>query len=130
MKKTKRAQLILRLFALILSTVPVAACVLLYFPLWKDMGGGALLSGFTLLLLLISAVPLFNYVRTTLKTPAAHTMWFISFLLFFSLSRIADQMCVISLVGFISNLIASFLFKAANAVTDNKSEKRKDEDSV
>ena len=126
MKKTRKTKLILRILALVLSTVPVAACVLMYFPLWKEKGSGALLSGFTLLLLLISAVPLFSYVRETLKTPAAHTMWFITFLLFFSLSRIADEMCVISLVGFISNLIASFLFKAANAKGDKeKSEEEK-----
>jgi Co/Zn/Cd efflux system component len=40
-----------------------------------------------------------------------HTLWFISFLLFFSLSKIAEEMTVISFIGFTSNLIGAFFFK-------------------
>ena len=114
MKKNNIKAFWLRLLALIISILPVGACVLLYFPIWKEVGSGALLSGFSLLLLLASAVPLFNYFKDRMKTPAAHTMWLISFLLFFTLSNIAKEMTVISFVGFISNLIGSFLFKAAD----------------
>ena len=40
-------------------------------------------------------------------------MWLIAFILFLSLSRIADEMTVISFVGLISNLIGSLIFKLA-----------------
>ena len=104
-------RVLLRLLALAISTVPVACAVLLYFPVWRGEGAASVISGFSALLLVLCAVPLFKYLKQKLRSPSAHLMWFIIFLIFFSLSRIADEMTVISLVGFISNLIASFIFK-------------------
>ena len=37
-------------------------------------------------------------------------MWLVSFLIFFCLSRIADEMTVISFVGFVGNLIGALFF--------------------
>ena len=48
-----------------------------------------------------------------LQSFSSYVMWLLLFLLFLGLSRIADQMTVISFVGFISNLIGSFFFAAA-----------------
>ena len=96
---------------IVISTLPVAICTLSYFPLWRERGAGALLSGFTLLLLFICFVPLCKAVRRLLASPAAHTLWFIAFALFFTLSRIADEMTVISFVGFVSNLLGAVAFK-------------------
>ena len=75
---------------------------------------GAVLSGFALILLLLSFVPLFKLVKKMLESPAAHTMWLICFILFFCLSKIADEMTVISFVGFVSNLIGAAIFKLAD----------------
>lgn len=105
----KRA--LLRLLALLISTVPVAVAVISYFPLWRGEGAASVISGFSALLLALCALPLFRYVRDRLRSPSAHVMWLIIFLIFFTLSRIADEMSVISLVGFVSNLIASFIFR-------------------
>ena len=44
---------------------------------------------------------------------STHVMWLVLFILFFALSKIADQMIVISFIGFISNFISSFIFRAA-----------------
>ncbi len=107
---------------LIFSVAPPLSAILLYFPIWTDRGGGAVLSGFTLLLLLLAFTPLFKMAKSMLRSPSAYAMWFIVFLLFFMLSKIADEMTVISFVGFIGNLIGSFFFKAAN----RKENKEKD----
>jgi hypothetical protein len=40
-------------------------------------------------------------------------MWFILFVIFFLLSKIAHEVTVISFVGFITNLIGTLLFNLA-----------------
>ena len=40
-------------------------------------------------------------------------LWLVTFVLFMMLSRIANEMTVISFVGFVSNLAGACLFKAA-----------------
>ena len=82
-----------------------------YFPIWQERGSGAVLSGFTLALLLISAVPIFKAIKRILSSLASYTVWLIIFLLFMLLSAIADEVTVISLIGFISNVIGAILFK-------------------
>ena len=102
---------VLRVIGLILSVIPPAITALSYFPLWRDKGAVSVVSGFAVLLLILAAVPMLNYIKERFKTPSAHVMWLILFVIFLSLSKIADEMTVISLVGFISNLIASFFFR-------------------
>ena len=103
--------IILGIIGLILSTVPTVICVLSYFPLWQERGSECVLSGIALLLILLSLVPLIRIIKGKLRTPSAYMIWLMIFMLFASLSRIADQMTVISFVGFLSNLIGSVFFK-------------------
>ena len=106
-------KILLTLLGVAVSTIPVAVCALSFVPIWKYRGEGAVLSGFALILLLLSFVPLFKLVKKMLASPAAHTMWLICFILFFCLSKIADEMVVISFVGYIGNLLASLLWRIA-----------------
>ncbi len=110
--------LVLRTVGLIFCTVPVIAAIFSYFPLWKERGAESVLSGFTLLLLLLSLVPFFNVIKKALRSPAAHTMWFIAFVFFFVFSKIADEMTVISFVGFLGNLIGAFFFKISGKISN------------
>ena len=105
----KRA--IFNLLGLIISILPVTIATLSYFPFWRGAGGGAVVSGFAVLLLILCACPLFRLVKRFLSSPSAERLWIIIFIIFFALSKIADQMTVISLVGAISNLVASVFFK-------------------
>lgn len=104
---------LLRATGLAFCTAPVVAATLLYFPLWKEKGSATVLSGFALLLIILSLVPFFNTLKRLLRSPAAHTMWFILFVIFFLLSKIASEMTVISFVGFLGNLIGALFFSAA-----------------
>lgn len=113
MSKYSLKQSLLFCIGLAICTVPVFTAIILYFPIWKEKGGAAALSGFALLLILMALVPLFSTVKAWLRSPAAHTMWFIAFIIFLLLSKIADEMTVISFVGFISNFIGAFFLKAA-----------------
>ena len=98
------------IIGLAVSIIPPAIAALSYFPLWKERGGGAMLSGVAVFLLLISAVPLIKTVKRILKSPASYTVWLILFILFALVSAIAAEMKVISFVGFISNLIGALIF--------------------
>ncbi len=71
------------------------------------------ISGFSLLLLVLAAAPLFNVIKRMLRTPSAPVLWFIIFIAFLMLSRIADEMTVISFVGLVSNLLGAVFFRLA-----------------
>ena len=47
------------------------------------------------------------------KSASSYLLWLIMFLLFITLSKIGEQMTVISFVGFISNLLGAICFKLA-----------------
>ncbi len=111
-KNRRFKQLLIRTFAVIFSVIPPSIATVLYFPIWRDRGSDTILSGFALLLLLISAVPLFKLVKRQLESPTAYGIWFAIFVLFFILSKIADEMCVISFTGFLGNVISAVLWKA------------------
>ena len=99
--------------AVLLSILPAAIATLSYFPIWRAKGGAAILSGFTVLLLLLCTAPLIKLIKKILASPSILFVWLAVFLLFFLLREIADEMTVISFVGFISNATAAVLFKIA-----------------
>lgn len=103
----------LHIIGFVLCIAPPVAATLLYFPLWREAGDGAAVCGFTALLIVISALPLYKALRRLLASPASYTVWLILFLLFFALSRIAEQMTVISFVGFAGNILGAACFKLA-----------------
>ena len=96
---------------LAVSVIPPVIATLSYFPLWKERGSGAVLSGFAVILLLICAVPIFRTLGRFFKTPAAYLVWLMLFLLFWVVSAIADEMTSICFVGFISNAAGAVLFR-------------------
>lgn len=104
---------LLKLFGILFCTVPPILATLLYFPLWKARSGLAAISGFTLLLILISLLPLIRIIRRVYRSPSVHTMWFFAFVIFLMLSKIADEVTVITFTGFIGNLIGAALFNVA-----------------
>ena len=103
--------ILLKFTAVAFSTVPPVIASLSFFPLWRTNGISAVASGFTLLLLLFSLSPLLKLFTRLLKSPTSRTLWLVLFVTFFLLSKIADEMVIISLVGYIGNLIASLLWQ-------------------
>lgn len=111
MKITLKRALLFSL-ALAVSVIPPLAATVSFFPLWRSDPASAL-SGGVLLIMIICAAPIFKALGRILASPSAPVIWLILFLLFFSLSKIAEQMTVISFVGLISNAIGALLFKLA-----------------
>ena len=114
------ARLLLNSIGVILSVVPVAVTVALYFPVWAERGNGSVISGFAVMLLALGAMPLFKYAKRILSSPSCWMMWLGLLLLFLALSRIADEMVVIALVGFIGNAIGAVLFNIAKRIGDKE----------
>ena len=93
--------------------IPVSVTILSYFPLWIAREDASILSGLSLILVCAALLPLYRCWRHALRSPSSHLMWFIIFAVFFLLSKIANEMTVISFVGFVTNLIGSLFFKLA-----------------
>ena len=105
--------LLLRLAGIALCVVPVTVSILCYFPVWRAEGGEVLLSGVTMLLLALASLPLYKLLAHKLRSPAAYTVWLIAFLIFLSLSKIADEMVVISFTGFVGNALGAIVYRLA-----------------
>ena len=103
--------IILYLLGLGICTVPVVVAILSYFPLWAKAKDGSAVSGIVLILLLLAFKPIFNLLKKAFKTSAAYTMWLVVFVVFFALSRIADQITVISFVGLVSNALGALVIR-------------------
>lgn len=111
--KGRLGSFIFTALGLIFSVLPPALATLAYFPVWIERGGAAVLSGFTLILLILAAVPLISFIKKIFASPAAYLMWLIIFVIFFMLSKIANEMTVISFVGFLGNAVGALMFKLA-----------------
>lgn len=118
MRKRPILAALLNVTALVLSVLPAAICTGCYFPLWIDRGPATIISGISLILILISAIPLFKLLKKHFASASAYMVWLVLFLLFFMLSKIADQMTVIAFVGFISNVIGAILFYIAKRINE------------
>ena len=106
-------RLLLKLLAVALSCAPPVVATLSYFPGWRAGGVATVASGFTLLLILFSLSPLMKLFKRLLSSPTSRGLWLSLFVVFFALSKIADEMVVISFVGYIGNLLASLLWRIA-----------------
>ena len=113
-----KRRIIIRSAALLLSVIPPLISVVSYFPIWCDRGAGTVLSGFAALLLVMTFMPLFKLLKRVLESPSAWAMWLISFLIFFALSRISDQMIVISFIGTLSNALGAILYRISDRSGD------------
>lgn len=122
MKANLYKGIILRALGVAVSVLPPAIAALSYFPIWCAAGGEYVVSGFVALLLLLCALPLFNVIKKVLKSPSVWVMWLIAFIAFFSLSKIADEMVIISFVGFVSNVVGAVLFRLAGSKEKNSDE--------
>lgn len=108
----------LHILGFFLCIAPPIICTASYFPIWRD--GGQAVSGGVLLLLLISAYPIYKFIKRSLESPAAYTIWLILFVLFSLLSRIAYEMTVISFVGFVGNALGALCFYFAKRIGGEK----------
>ena len=105
--------LLFNTLGIMVSVIPVTVSIFSYFPLWLARGDASVLSGISLLLICLAIAPILKSLKQFLHSPSAPIMWFITFVIFLMLSKIADEMTVISFVGFTTNLVGMLFFKIA-----------------
>ncbi len=106
-------RLMFNFLGLSISVIPVSVSILSYFPLWLRRGDASILSGISLILLGLALIPMYKRVKEVLRSASAPLMWFIIFVIFFLLAKIADEITVISFVGFVTNVVGAICFRAA-----------------
>lgn len=115
-KKPNFAKFILHIIGFSLCILPPAICTLCYFPLWEIAGGGRTLAGGAALLLVLCFRPLLKLLRRILSSDSAYLLWLILYIVFTILERIAKEIAVISLIGFIGNALGAICFMIAKKV--------------
>ncbi len=118
--KAKYANIYLHILGYLLCIIPPLACALTYFPLWGE--GGCKLNALCAVMIILAIFPIIKLIRRLLKSDATYIFWLILFVCFYALSRIADEMTVISFVGFISNSLGAILMKAGGKRNERQTE--------
>lgn len=117
-KTSKFAKFALQILGFFLCIAPPLVYTVSYFPIWKESTQA--LSGGALLLILISAIPIYKQIKKKLASPASYVIWLVLFVIFFTLSSIAEQMTVISFFGFVGNILGAICFKIAKRGVKNE----------
>ena len=113
MKSADYVNLTLHILGFSLCILPPTLCTLMYFPIWNYDGGARTLAGGCALLLVLCFQPLMKHLRKMFATAASYVMWLFIFVVFLLLSRIAEEMTVISFFGFVGNLFGAVVLKWA-----------------
>ena len=100
----------LHILGLLLCVIPPALATASYFPIWNMQSADVALAGGGVLILTVCAAPFWKMIVTALRSPASYLMWLIIFILFLFLSKIANEMVVISFFGLVGNLLGTLCF--------------------
>ena len=112
-KSPRFVNLILHIIGFLLCILPPLCATLSYFPVWFERGADYAISGGSALLCALCILPLAKHIARLLRSSASYAIWLVMFLAFLALSKIAEEMTVISFVGFAGNLLGSVCFIAA-----------------
>ena len=116
------ASFCLHLIGFALCILPPLFCVMKYFPLWKSVGIESCIAGGAAILIVLCIIPIIKLILKFFSEYTSFIMWLMLFLLFLSLSRIADEMTVISFVGFVGNLMGAVCHAVARWISPKKVE--------
>jgi len=117
---TVRRRSLIRALAYALCVIPPLVTVLMCFPLWIEQGSAKTISGFSLLLCILAALPFIGRIREYMKSPSVFIVW-LAVCVFLTLIRnIIDQTLLISCVALVSNTVGAFVFKIADRVGEKE----------
>lgn len=102
--------------------VPLVA-TLTQFPLWIERSTESTMSGLCLVLIGLSVLPFLKVLKEYFKSPSSWVVFGIIFVLLLLLRNIIDQILIVSLAGFVANVIGAGIY----AIGNNMQEKDKKE---
>ena len=107
--KTKAA--LLWFFGMAVCTVPAVLATLEHFPIWVAEGGETIVSGLSVIMLVLCALPFKRQIAAYLQSPSAWVVWLCIFIFSSLLGKIICDIASISFVAFVSNFLGAFIFK-------------------
>lgn len=113
MKKTTKGTIIYYTGLVISILAPLVAAAT-QFPVWTEKVGGAQIGGMFIFVALLCMIPLFNHLKIALKSPSSCLLWTLIFVCTWALSKIIDQLVIVSLVGAIANYVGALLCGIGN----------------
>ena len=84
------------------------------FPVWTENVEPTQISGMFVFVAILCMIPLFNHFKIALKSPSSALLWSIMFVVTWTLSKIIDQIVIVSLVGAVSNIIGAVMCGIGN----------------
>ena len=102
--------------ALALDIVAPLAATLTQFPAWVERSAGSTVSGTFVVFAILSSIPLFRFLKNIFKTPSTPLLWGVAFALLICFRNIVDEMIIICLVGTISNIAGTAIYKVGEGM--------------
>lgn len=102
---------ILKDIAIIIDIFPALIATVCQFPIWIDRSSDATVSGVFLILAFFSVLPFIKQIKAYIKSPSVPVVWLVIFVLLALLRSIIDQMIIVSLIGLISNILGTVIYK-------------------
>ena len=106
-------KILLRILGVALCVLPPAISTLEFFPLWLSDGKSAL-SALSLMLLLLSALPLFRIVKRHLRSPSLWMLWLVLWILLEAFLPILSAIKTIALISFPTGILGAVCFRLAS----------------
>ena len=103
--------------------VPLIA-TLTQFPLWIEKSAEATMSGFCLVLMLLSALPFLKQLKEYFKSPSAWVVWAIIFVVMLVLHNSIGQMLIVSFAGAIANILGAGLYALGRHIGEKEDKKK------
>ena len=104
--------MLFRILGVTLCVLPPAIATLEHFPLWLSDGRQAL-SALSLILLLLSAYPLFRILKHRLRSPSLWMLWLILWGVLEVFLPIFSAVKTIALISFPTGLLGALFFRLA-----------------
>ena len=123
MKKSTKAAVLKTLAIGIDVGVPVFA-TFTQFPLWVEQSAEATMSGLCLVLIAISVIPFLKVLREYFKSPSSWVLFGVIFVVLLMLRSIIDQILIVSLAGFIANLIGAGIYSIGRKIEEKDKEEK------
>ena len=109
--KAKTKALLCNVLGMALCVVPPVIATLEHFPIWIARGGETIISGLTVTILILCAIPFKRQICEYLRSPSAWFLWLCIFIFSSLFSRIITDVAAISLIAFPANFAGALLFR-------------------
>ena len=104
----------LKLFSLILCTIPPALATLYYFPIWyRESRFEIVIPGVAVMCFCLCSIPILRWVMKKIKSPAIWMVWTVAAVLLVAMEKILPQLTVICEIGAATNIVGAVLWKLA-----------------